>query len=367
MTVGIVTYHRSHNYGTMLQAAALRRAISMLGHNAFFVDYWPEHQKRTYALVRRDELLRHGWRRRLRYVKSVLKTLAPKLARRRHFNRFYLDEIAPFVKGCSNPFNVLVYGSDQIWRRQPFGGGQYNPVYFGKDGFLAEWRISYAASIGQLPTSAKDAQELNNLISYLDKISVRELDLRDYLRSIGFSSVDQVLDPVFLPDVGIWENLAGDIPIVQNPYLLHYNLQPGTFDRPSLQSFARENGLEIVNIYGTAFHWPSQTERTVDGPYEFLNLVRHAKVVTTSSFHGLAFSLLFERPFVASYSSRGSRSQSLLATVGIQGNLIAPHQPFPKEIPPIDFDAVRNRLSAIRSNSLSWLGAAIEKPTEQFP
>lgn len=37
MKIGILTYHRSHNYGTMLQAAALRRSNAEFGRKVKFM------------------------------------------------------------------------------------------------------------------------------------------------------------------------------------------------------------------------------------------------------------------------------------------------------------------------------------------
>lgn len=42
MKIGILTFHRAHNYGAVLQAYALVTYLKNIGHDAEIVDYRPE-------------------------------------------------------------------------------------------------------------------------------------------------------------------------------------------------------------------------------------------------------------------------------------------------------------------------------------
>ena len=48
MKIGIITYHKSHNYGALLQAIALRIKLVQMGHDVYFIDYWPLYHKQLY-------------------------------------------------------------------------------------------------------------------------------------------------------------------------------------------------------------------------------------------------------------------------------------------------------------------------------
>ena len=48
MKIGIITYHKSHNYGALLQAIALRIKLIQMGHEVYFIDYWPLYHKQLY-------------------------------------------------------------------------------------------------------------------------------------------------------------------------------------------------------------------------------------------------------------------------------------------------------------------------------
>ena len=360
MKVGIVTYHRSRNYGTMLQAHALRTALARLGHEALFVDYWPVHQRRAFALFCWYEFVRRNRRGRLRYLRRFVRTLGVQLVRRRRFDRFFRAEILPVCRPAETEFDALVFGSDQIWRRQRFDGDRFNPVYFGRDPFHARRRVSYAASMGDLPATPRDAERVCGLLGRLDRISVREADLRDFLVRNGFSDAECVLDPVFLPDSGEWARLSPDKPLVHRPYLLFYDLQKDAFDEAAVRRIAAGRGLAVVRLLGGRRIIKTTEIRSADGPYEFLNLVRHAAVVATSSFHGLAFALLFHRPFLASFPEKAGRAGSLLGLLGLGNRLLRPLAPIPAAaLDEPDWIRIDLEISALRTDSLRWLSDAL--------
>lgn len=357
MKVGIVTYHRSHNYGTMLQAHALRMAITGLGHEAAFVDYWPDHQRRTFRLIPPGLFSSRSASELKKTVVSFFRTVRPQLARRRRFNLFFRENIAAWCRPERERFDVLVFGSDQIWRKQPFLK-RYNPVYFGRDSFNASRRISYAASMGDLPETADDAAFVRELLAGMDALSVREEDLRDFLAAGGLTAT-ATADPVFLPQPSLWLKAAGDAPLVRQPYLLYYDLQRGSFDEKSLYHFAKAQKLKVIRIVGSAFMPPTGSLRSTDGPYEFLNLFRHASAIATSSFHGLAFAILFQKPFFASFSKKASRAKSLLRAAGLEPFLLPTAAPIPVAMPSPDWENARKQVSGFRDFSLCWLGEAI--------
>lgn len=359
MTIGILTYHRSHNYGTMLQAIALRRAIADMGHVAVFLDYWPWHQRKLYALFSWTTFRRGGLLDRFRYLKRFLLTLVPKLFRRRRFNSFFRKEIKPYCRNPFDEFDVVVFGSDQIWRKQLVGGA-FNPIYFGCDSFQTSWRVAYAASMGDVPTNPDDCELVKNWLGHLDRISVRESDVQEFLSKSGFQSVFKAVDPVFLDTPESWEEKSSGPPLVSSSYLLFYDLQSSCVDRSSLDRFAENHRLTIVRIVGTADSLPTATKRSTDGPLEFLNLVRNAACVVTSSFHGMAFSILFHKPFYACFRSKTSRAVSLLNDVGLSHQLISPKEPIPEEIPEIDWQNVDVRIERLRNQSIQWLRSTIE-------
>lgn len=59
MKIGILTYHRAHNYGAVLQAYALRTFLQKQGHDVEFVDYWPDSHEEKYKTFLSTHLTRY--------------------------------------------------------------------------------------------------------------------------------------------------------------------------------------------------------------------------------------------------------------------------------------------------------------------
>lgn len=137
MKVGILTYHRTFNYGGCLQALATRLLLEELGHSVFYIDYWPSYHKHNYSLISyrsiwQSPTLASG----IRSFLVSLKNFPYTLKRHNHFEQFLRDNILPYCKGLDEVYDVVLYGSDQIWRKQPIIDS-YNPVYFAQNTFRA--------------------------------------------------------------------------------------------------------------------------------------------------------------------------------------------------------------------------------------
>ena len=51
MKIGILTFHRAHNYGAVLQAYALVTYLKNIGHDAEIVDYRPESIEFAHGMI----------------------------------------------------------------------------------------------------------------------------------------------------------------------------------------------------------------------------------------------------------------------------------------------------------------------------
>ena len=53
MNIGQLTFHASHNYGSVLQAYALSKQLQLMGHNTEFINLRPHSQKDAYKIIRK--------------------------------------------------------------------------------------------------------------------------------------------------------------------------------------------------------------------------------------------------------------------------------------------------------------------------
>lgn len=336
MKIGILTYHRSHNYGALLQAVALRDALESMGNDVYYVDYFPDYHRRMYAVF--DwQLFRKtvGLKKRLKYSYRVFQSLIPKMVRRHAFEAFVKKWISPHCVSLNESFECVVYGSDQIWRKQPFIN-DYNPIYFGSNDLKSRIHVSYAASLSSLPETREDTDYFCALVAHLDKVSVRETSTKDFLSEYVLKDIHIDVDPCLLLSKERWYSLIPNKKLINGHYVLLYDLQSDygirVFDETEVQKFAERNNCSLVRIRAVASRSGVSYDRHSDGPEGFINLIRNATCVITSSYHGVVLSLVFDRPFVCSFSRNSQRATDLLNKIGMKSHILEPGQAFPDHI-----------------------------------
>lgn len=357
MKIGILTYHRSHNYGALFQSIALREVLAQGGHDVTFIDYWPDYHKRMYALFSfRKMLKRKGLRSKILYIKNCIRNYKYRKIRKTNFDIFIEKNIEPYFSSINDTYDVIVHGSDQIWRKQP-EIDTYNPVYFGKHQIKTKRKVSYAASIGILPQKESDKVILREYISYLDSISVREESLQVLVRELGYSKVSHDLDPTLLLPKDYWINQF-DLKQSIERYALYYRIQD-SFDVKTIRNYVESKGVKLIVLGGMATCTNSEENHTTVGPQEFLQMIFGAEFVFTSSFHGLAFALNFHKPFYASFTKNGSRALSLLRQCNLEYRMLTPNAPIPAVEKNIDFSKVDCSLEGLKKVSIGHLRDSI--------
>ena len=353
MKIGILTYHRSHNYGALLQGIALREVLVRAGHQATFIDYWPAYHRHMYALFSFHWLFsRKGVKGKYNYVHDVIQYFSYHKKRKDYFDKFIAEFVEPYTSSMSDKYDVIVHGSDQIWRKQPEINA-YNPVYFGVHDMKSKKKVSYAASMGDLPQNDSQKAILKVYISHLNHISVREKSLQDLVMNLGFPQVSHDLDPTLLLNQEYWVN---KFKLVRNdqPYALYYKIQ-NSFDTQELRQYAKSKGLELKVIHSKVRCAESGENIVMANPSQFLQLIYGANIIFTSSFHGLAFSLIFHKPFYASFTKNSGRAISLLHQCGLENCFLTPQSVIPSDDKSIDYSNVDLVLAKLRKKSLTSL------------
>lgn len=361
MKTGILTYHRSHNYGALLQALALRKVLSDLGHDASFVDYWPDYHKKMYNLFDWSVLKYCSLPGKVKVSLIYLAFSPLKYLRRRKFLNFIERHISPYCRPVSDHFDTIVCGSDQIWRKQPGLGGKYNPIYFGAGSTDADRYISYAASMGSTDVSEENLNQIRTMLLGMKAISVRENQLKSLLDSAGINNVETVLDPTLLLTRQQWEDITGQQnQSAKNKYLLVYELKrETTFNRKAVYDYARRRNLDVKILRGTVgLESLEHNATSLADPFDMVRMIANADTVFTSSYHGLVFSIIFGKQVVASFANDSSRAANLLQSIGYPERLI-PVGDRNLDFEAMDYLKVDAKLTALRNASLQWLKNAL--------
>lgn len=356
MKVGILTYHRSHNYGALLQAVATRVLLERMGHEVHYVDYWPEYHKRMYKFFSFRNWLKAGKRNKVNMLISLFTNVGKlKKNRIRVFNHFISKYISPFCLLSNRPcdYDVILYGSDQIWRKQ-LHNNLFNPVYFGENNFTAKKHIAWAASMGSLDLNSNDIDDLRRWLSNFDSIAVREKSLCTLVGSLGFEC-KTILDPTLLFSIEEWCSILpeANIPLVNVPYILYYPLYRG-FDMDEIEKFAREKGLKVVEISGSIKD-DIKNEFLTISPAAMISLIKNAEYVFTSSFHGVAFSIICKKQFFCNFQKNADRAKSLLDDLGLGDRFVSFGLDKENMLPPINYDLVNSKLHVLQKESNNFL------------
>jgi len=368
MKIGILTYHRAHNYGAVLQAYALKTYLVSLGHEAEIVDYWPEYHEQKFRLFDWQTLRE---KRGINFVISLLKQIISYLRRKPKYTRFsffierYLDiqNKKPLYRNEAEILDLCelyIYGSDQIWRLEKETQA-FDLVYFGEYPKTRAKKISYAASMGVIPQLVELNSLLMHQLNNFQSISVRERALELVIKNITKQPICQVLDPVFLLQRSQWELIAknGSSKFVpKQNYLLFYHLNHSIEAIELAHKISRELNLRICVIGRT--YPDAKRHMSAAGPLEFVKLFYNASFIVTTSFHGVAFSLLFRKQFFAlGMANNSARATDLLTQAGIPNRYLC--NTYEPEIgQPINYDDVESNLYTAIQHSKQFLNSELK-------
>ena len=342
MKVGIVTFSAAYNYGAALQCRCLEEVLSGLGLDVSVVDYRPACLTEPYKILKP-----YYFKKPAILLKLPFRYWG---ARRRDaaFRRF--QEALPRVAYGTGGLDAVFFGSDQIWNPRICKG--LDPVFFaGADAFAATRNIAYAASDGSVRLTPVEAAEYQRYLKNFHRLGVREESLRERLSLWGFSSV-VTLDPVLLAGRPVLDGMAAPVRHSSAPYVLTYE----AVDCPRVRTLARTFGRLVLSVARE----PYSAGCNCYGPEEFVALFRDASAVVTTSFHGVALSLLYHKDFYYVETGRSSddRIRNLLTALGLSGRMVPEGGELDAE--KIDYEAVDRALEQMRSVSVSFIKEALQ-------
>lgn len=358
MKIGILTFHSAHNYGAMLQCYALQEVLKHMGHDVEVIDYRPDYRLRPHQVF---DIHRFKPLPIIKQIAFKIITLKDRAIRNRKFENFMRNYLALSDRVAKNlipdSYDIYVMGSDQIWNPKITQG--FDPVFFGCFGFPKAKRIyiSYAASMEQLELNDDEKEFCHKALNNFDAISVREKVLANLLQPLTSKKVEIVLDPTLLLDTQNWEEIA-KLPKIKEKYVLVYQIRVKKNIVQIANEIARQINAIVIQVTVSPYH--NRRKLQHESPTQFLGLMQHAACVVTTSFHGTAFSVIFNRPFYYVELGDGcdSRAKSLLSDIGL-ANRITQVNDSPT-FTSIDYDIVNDTLVELKMKSLEFLRRSIQ-------
>lgn len=347
MKIGILTLPFNNNYGGLLQCYALQNFLKEEGHEVYVIKHHTSRPK-TFTSKISDAI---------RIITGKTRKYKKQIASMQQFEKQYFQETHPI---CSTEeyknlkkynFDALIVGSDQVWRFQ-YTEENFSEYFFN---FAKEWdikRYAFAASFGvdTWDLNASDTKKLQELCKIFDKISVRELTGVKLCKENLHCDSTHLLDPTFLlsPDE---YRLLYDNKILKDNTLAVYLLDINPSKMDAVKKISQQMHLNPIYI------GRNPQNNIFNRVEDWLKGIDSSNLVITDSFHGVVFSIIFNKPFVLIMNeARGAnRFFSLFQTFGFNKTYSCATQFSPEYINRIDTDLRNQIIEENKKSSISFI------------
>lgn len=382
--LGVCLKYTQNNYGSKLQALATVKTFEKLGidyeiirYNKktlhFYIKSLPRFFNFVFLNDRYDEI-----QKKIEFKKH------PEIKRNvdirnqafdsfdLHFNG-HLSEVFPsyntLKNQCAQKYDKTVTCSDQLWSPSALGSGFYNLMFVPEN----VPKISWASSFGVNKIPWYQLKRTEKFLERIEHISMRENRGAEIVNELTGKNVPVLMDPVFAYDKNEWDEMIEPKKAEWEDYIFCYFLGSNPRHRAAAKELAEKTGLKIVTLRHLD-RYVADDENFGDfapfdvDPNRFLNILRNAKYVCTDSFHGTAFSIIYEKKFIVfnrytdkSSNSKNSRIDSVCSNLGLSDrrfnentSIIALME---KEI---DYESVQKKLLPFRENTFTYLKNAFD-------
>ena len=344
--IGILTLHYGINYGGVLQTYATKETLKQLGYEPIIIDRLPDSFSRQYPLRRR---LAHPLTQRPFYLfrKHELQPITRPV--------FSSEELTELLK---EDFYGIVIGSDQVWRKEVFSvSGDYYMIH---QQDLPIRKVAYAAStgVGYWQYDARETAEITNSLNKFNGLSVREAESVPIFKEYTGLDVQNILDPTLLAAPKIYYPLLKKAKLSGKGKLVTYMLDWTDEKKRIVEEASKTLNLEVQHILPVEKKRQGILSRIINQDptvYDWVNQIATADFVVTDSFHGMSFSIIFNRQFVViGNPERGmARFTSLLNQFGLAHRLTEHH--LPDISTPIDYATVNRKHNELRTIGINFL------------
>ena len=310
INIGILTFHRSYNYGAYLQAYAL---VSRLNYEedirAELIDYRMCCDKKSYSpfflAKKRIWEIPH-------YVKraSAFRHAQKELLRSKPFIED--DDYNNLFRIIDGKYDVIIAGSDEIWRLGTMRGF---PNAYWLPNSISSLKMSYAASSRSdlHSISEEDKKRISNILNTYKIISVRDNKTRYELYSVLHdNTIIKSCDPVFLIDFGADKERGKKILQQRfgiNPQIPIVGLMGRSNEIVKTLKKEVDNEIQIVSLF--EYNYGIINTPSIS-PFEWVDVLASLDFLITFMFHGACFAIKYEIPFIGIETRAKDRETSKL-------------------------------------------------------
>lgn len=310
--VGIITIHDTLNYGSSLQTFGLYYGFKKSNLDVEVIDY------RCDAIYQKEFF---PFRNANMFKKIILHLVRGGKYRKKteEFKRFFCDNIKlsynvynkKTISNSLSAYDVFVVGADMVWNPKITGNDYTYFLNFVNDG---NKKMAFSSSSGDCSAFERN-DYLFDLLKDFSYIAMREDETAKYLSEKLKREVDHLQDPTILLDDEILNRLASK-PKRNGYVLIYYSDLNGKIFKDAID-YANKYNLKVfyINIGRDVAGVESLFVPSIE---EFLGYIKYADAVFTSSYHGLLFSLYYNKQVWYYSNNQMSRLNSVARSYNIQ-------------------------------------------------
>ncbi|MFV0363058.1 MAG: polysaccharide pyruvyl transferase family protein [Suipraeoptans sp.] len=367
MKICVITMQGVYNYGSALQTYATQQYIKKLKHDVEVIDYYPQRMHNYGSLKQLYTEAMPFHKKPVKCVGIALLKYPSTKQLRKVFESFADGFLSKTITYNSNeelrinPPEADIYctGSDQVWNN--YLDGEFDMAYFLDFAPADKRRVSFASSFGRDDLTEVKTSGISGLLEKYYAISVREESGLQTIKDISVSLKECVLDPTLMISRSEWMEFT--LPISERGYILVYKLHEDSIASDVAISIAEKTGKKIIRI-STDHLKRIRGGKTIVAPKveEFISYIANADLVITDSFHGTAFSILLNVPFIA---LKWQLFNDRIGTILRKTNLVSRHICKVNEAievyrNPIDFDEVNHLIDIERVKTERFIYEAFQ-------
>ena len=302
--VGLITYHASHNMGSIMQTYAMDHLLStQYGLDVDVLDFSSKGQRDLYSLFSKQGGLKG-------LIKNIIIVALLPLFRSRHkdfegvIDAMYKKSSRKYrrtedFEGALDSYDALVCGSDQIWNTNC---SDFDDAYFFPYKSRA-MKVAYAPSFGgkNFIESGVDLGKYKKFLSEFRCISAREANGVRWIKQLTGVSVPLVADPTLLIDKSVYDALVKPREF-DGDYIFFYGIPFNRETYSKISRISKKYNLPVVMldikswVFSGGFARGFKVSKRCT-PGDYLSLIKNAKLVITTSFHGSIFSYIYSKNF----------------------------------------------------------------------
>lgn len=313
MKIGILTFHDTTNFGSLLQTYGLYKKISDFGYDCDIINYQCEN------IVKRE--IPQSFKFTLN-LKQILKEVLLVRIKRKKYKALsmFLHSHMSLSDVCNknsiykqgDKYDKIIIGSDIVWGLDITNNDTTYFLDFVKE---KNKKYAFSSSIGN-PWSEQEKQFIKPLLQDFAYIAVREDESADWVEELTGMRPDVVCDPTMLINSSEWLKHTYTRKD-KDKYVLVYFDNKNKDCLKSAIRYAEKYNLKVKYInYG----FPKKGVCNVKpiSLEDFLSLINDAAKVITASYHGMLFSIYFNKQFVYFNRAHKSRMNTLARKLQVQ-------------------------------------------------